>query len=303
MADFDVLGIGRPYFDQLLVVPHIPAPDELLAVEDLQQQGGGPVPTALITLARLGASTAIWGGVGGDPRGDFVTADFVRHGVNRDHLMVFKDMETACSVILIDRTTGKRSILSYRGRAPVLEPHHVDSSIVARGRILHMSGSYQQAEIRAARIAKSLGVVTSFDGGAGLVRPGIAELVDLSDLLIVARTFAEEETGLSDVDACARNFLGRGPQTVVITDGTAGSWGWTVAGDYHYQPAFKVQVADTTGAGDVYHGAFLYGVLQGWHLERVLEFASAVAALKCTRLGGRAGIPTMGEAERFLATR
>jgi len=303
MADFDVLGIGRPYFDQLLVVPHVPVADEMVYIEHYEQQGGGPVPTALITLARLGASTAIWGNVGSDQHGEFLAADFARHGVNRDHLTVVPGLATAISVILIERASGMRSIMPYRGNTPELDPRQIVPEIVSRGRILHVSGSYQQAETKAARVAKSLGVEVSFDGGAGLVRPGIGELVELSDILIVARRFAEGETGLSDVEACARNFLGRGPRTVVITAGVAGSWGWTKAGDYHHQPAFEVTAADTTGAGDVYHGAFLYGELHGWPLERTMRFAGAVAALKCTRVGGRAGIPTLAEVESFLAAR
>ncbi len=301
MADFDVLGIGRPYFDQLLVVPHLPAPDEVLQVTHYEQQGGGPVPTALVTLARLGTSAAIWGTVGGDQQGEFVVGDFDRYGVNRDHLIVCPGTETAFSVILIEEATGARSILYHRGNTPSLDPSGIDAAIVARGRILHVSGSYQDAEIRAARLAKSLGMTVSFDGGAGLVRPGIGELVDLADILVVARAFAVGVTGLRDREACARSLLGRGPRTVVITDGVAGSWGWTDAGESYYQPAFQVDVADTTGAGDVYHGAFVYGVLQDWPLQRALRFASAVAALKCTRVGGRAGIPALKDAERFLA--
>jgi sulfofructose kinase len=303
MADFDVVGIGRPYFDQLLIVPHLPAADEVLQIKHYEPQGGGPVPTALVTLARLGASTAIWGTVGGDRQGDFVVADFDRYGVKRDHLIICPGTETAFSVILIDQATGTRSILYHRGNTPSLEPAGIDSATVARGKILHLSGSYQDAEIRAARLAKSLGVTVSFDGGVGLVRPGISELVDLADILVVARSFAEGVTDLSDLEACARNFLGRGPRTVVITDGVAGSWGWTQAGECHYQPAFRVEVEDTTGAGDVYHGAFVYGALRNWSLPQTLRFASAVAALKCMRVGGRAGIPTLSDVERFLADR
>jgi sulfofructose kinase len=301
MTDFDVLGIGRPYFDQLLVVAHLPAPDEVLPIERYERQGGGPVPTALIALARLGASTSVWGTVGDDREGEFLAADFRRHGVNCDHLTIVPGTETAFSVILVDRSTGKRSILYRRGDTPPLEPGQIDSAIVRRGGILHLSGSYQEAEITAARMAKSLGVLVSFDGGAGLARPGISALVELADILIVARSFAAQETGLSDIEACARNFLRRGPRTVVVTDGVAGSWGWTQAGEYHHQPAFQVQVADTTGAGDVYHGAFIYGTLHGWDMAQTLRFASAVAGLKCTSVGGRAGIPTLADVERFLS--
>jgi ribokinase len=123
----------------------------------------------------------------------------------------------------------------------------------------------------------------------------------LADVLVVARRFAQDVTGLSDVGDCARALLDGAASTVVITDGASGSHGWTAGGRSHYQPIFDVQVLDTTGAGDVYHGAFVFGVVQGWPLEQNMAFASATAALKCTRVGGRAGIPSLPEVERFLS--
>jgi sulfofructose kinase len=146
-------------------------------------------------------------------------------------------------------------------------------------------------------------VLVSFDGGAGLASPDKVELLDLCDVLVVARQFAQEVTGFNDGADCARALMSRGAHTVVITDGTAGSHGWTADGQNCHQPAFEVQVQDTTGAGDVYHGAFVVGLLEGWPLGRNMTFASATAALKCMRVGGRAGIPSMSEVQRFLDVR
>ena len=122
-------------------------------------------------------------------------------------------------------------------------------------------------------------------------------------MLVVARQFAQDVTGETDLPACARALLDYGAQMVVITSGGNGSYGWTAGGESCHQPAFDVQVVDTTGAGDVYHGAFLVGYLRGWSLREIMAYASATAALKCMRVGGREGIPTHTEVEAFLAAR
>lgn len=303
MSEFEVLGIGRAYADLLLVVPHMPQVDDVLIVEQVGHQGGGPVPTAMVTVARLGWSAAIWACISDDSYGDFIVADFKAYGVNVDHLQVFPGYHSPLATVLVDRASQTRSIMSYRGSLPPPTASDFDENLARGCRILHLSGSYVEVELKAARAAKSLGVTVSFDGGAGLASPRQVELLRLCDVLVVARRFAEAVTGSNELEDCARGLLKFGAHTVVITDGTAGSHGWTAAGQRCYQPAFEVEVVDTTGAGDVYHGAFVVGLLEGWPLPRNMAFASATAALKCTRIGGRAGIPTMPEVEQFLTTR
>jgi len=301
MSEFEVLGIGRPYADLLLVVPHMPRVDDVLIVEQVSHQGGGVVPTAMVTIARLGHTAAIWACIGDDYYGDFIASDFRAYGVNADHLQVFPGHHSPLAAVLVDRATQTRSIMSYRGSMPLPRADDFDAGLVSRCQLLHLSGSYMEVEIKAARTAKSLGLTVSFDGGAGLASPDKLELLGLCDVLVVARRFAQDVTGCASLDGCARQLLSLGAHTVVITDGLAGSYGWTADGQSSYQSAFEVSVVDTTGAGDVYHGAFVVGLLEGWPLQRNMAFASATAALKCTRLGGRAGIPTMAEVEQFLS--
>ena len=300
MARFDVLGIGRPYIDTLVSVSHLPSADEVLNVEGIEQQGGGPVPTAMVTVGRLGKRAAIWGRASGDHYGDFVRQDFVRHGVDVTYLESRPGCRAALAVILVHRATGTRSILYNQGDVPPLMASDISADTLGQCRILHLSGSYMDAEIAAARLAKEAGVLVSVDGGAGLWKPGMETLVELADVLVAARHFAEQAADCADFRVCAEALLRQGPRTVVITDGARGSYGWTSGGLHCHQPAFSVKVADTTGAGDVYHGAFVVGLLNDWALPRIMAFASATAALKCTRIGGRAGIPTLREVEEFL---
>jgi sugar/nucleoside kinase (ribokinase family) len=131
-------------------------------------------------------------------------------------------------------------------------------------------------------------------------------LLPLVDLLVVARRYAQQHTGHADPWEAGLALLETyGPRQVVITDGVRGCWFWDAArrnaGEHLHRPAFATDVVDTTGAGDVFHGAYLYAFLQGWPAERTLAFASATAALKCRNLGGRSGIPTCPQVEAFLA--
>ena len=303
MSHFDVLGIGRPYADLLLVVPSMPEADAVMRVQQVGHQGGGVVPTAMVAAARLGVPAAIWSFISDDYYGKFIVDDFRKYGVNVEHLQVLPGYHSPLSTILVDQSTGTRSIMPYSGTLPVPTADDFDGDLLHRCRVLHISGSYAEVELKAAQIAKDLGVTVSFDGGAGLLSPERIGLVKLADVLVVARQFAEGLTGFSDLQDCALALLGLGANTVVITEGAAGSYGWTADGETYYQPSFDVRVVDTTGAGDVYHGAFLVGLLQGWTLPQNMAFASATAALKCTHVGGRAGIPTRLEVEKFLSHR
>jgi sugar/nucleoside kinase (ribokinase family) len=215
------------------------------------------------------------------------------------------DGEQPTAVILVDEPTGQRSILYERGDMQDLAPEEVPVELVTTARALHLEGVYPEAACHAAQMARQAGVVVSFDGGAGVDWHGMESLLPLIDLMVVARRFAEQLTGQADpLEAGPALLATYGPHQVVITDGLRGSWCWALAqgpveGPIH-QPAFAVEVVDTTGAGDVYHGAYLYAYLQDWPVRQCLAFAAATAALKSRELGGRAGIPKRPEVDAFL---
>jgi sugar/nucleoside kinase (ribokinase family) len=209
--------------------------------------------------------------------------------------------EQPVSVILVDQPTGLRSILYTLGGMPELAPNEVPAGLIRSARALHLDGGHLEAARRAAEIAREAGVVVSFDGGAGEPWPEVESLLPLVDVLVVASRFAQQHSGESDPLAAGPALLGRfQPRQVVITDGVRGCWYWDADQQFH-QPAFCTEVIDTTGAGDVFHGAYLVALLEGWPPQKCLAFASATAALKCKEVGGRAGIPDRPQVEVFLA--
>ena len=297
----DVVGLGCACLDFLGIVPHLPDQDDQVWMSDSTQQGGGMVSTALVTLARLGVSTAFAGKVGDDMAGRAVKEEFDLYGVDAAHLIVDPGAATPVSMILVDASTGQRTIMAG-GTTGEMSPSEVPAGLIAGARYLHLDTTGRQAALAAAEIARGAGVPTVLDADS-LSRPrDIADLLRATDYLIASKVFAEALTGLADPSEAAKSLSGHGSSVTIVTLGEEGSY--TLAGSQAFHtPAFPVEAVDTTGAGDVFHGAYIYGLLQEWSLERTAVFASAVAALSCTRLGGRSGIPDLDRAMDFLRER
>ncbi len=297
----DVAGLGCACLDFLGIVPHLPDRDDQVWMSDSTQQGGGMVSTGLVTLSRLGVSTTFAGKVGNDTAGRVVKEEFDLYGVDSANLIMTPGASTPVSMILVDESTGQRTIMAG-GSSVEMFPSEVPAGVVASAKYLLLDTTTRQAALAAARIARAAGVPVVLDADS-LSRPqDIVDLLRATDYLIASRVFAEALTGLADPAEAAESLAGYGSPVTVVTLGEEGSY--TLAGDRTFHtPAFTVEVVDTTGAGDVYHGAFIFGLLQKWGLEKTAEFASAVAAMSCTRLGGRQGIPTLDEAMSFLRHR
>ncbi len=298
---YDVVGLGCACLDFLGIVPHLPDQDEQVWMSDSTQQGGGMVSTALVTLSRLGASTAFVGKIGNDTAGRVIKEEFDLYGVDSEHMIMEPGASSPVSMILVDESTGQRTIMAG-GSAVELLPSEVPAEMVASAKYLHLDNTNRQAALAAARIARDARVPVVLDADTMSPPDDLEDLLRLTDYLIASKVFADELTGLADPSAAAKVLAGYGSIVTVVTLGEEGSY--TLAGGRSFHtPAFAVDVVDTTGAGDVYHGAFIFGLLRDWKLEKTAEFASAVAAMSCTRLGGRAGIPTLDEAVSFLRDR
>ncbi|PKO15480.1 MAG: carbohydrate kinase family protein [Chloroflexi bacterium HGW-Chloroflexi-10] len=299
MTEFDVLGLGMSTIDILTTVSHLPKSNEVYAAEEIHVQGGGPVATALVALSVLGANAAYSGTIAPDKWGEMILQEFSQYQINtrEAHLTAFGS--SPVSVILIEKDTGHRAILYKKSDLPELQPEYLTPKMIASAKILHLDGVHLQAAIHGAILARENNVPVSFDGGAGEIWDGIELLLPLVNILVVARQFATRVTGFEDPLLAGPELLKCGANEVVITDGEKGCWYWDKNLSLH-QPAFKVNVIDTTGAGDTFHGAYLYGYLQGWDPQKRLKFASAVAAIKCTRIGGRSGIPDRQQTEKFI---
>lgn len=299
-----VLGLGLATLDILTRTPRLPSSNDSLAIDRIDLQGGGPVATALVAIARLGGQSTYLGPMAPDEMGRLILAELEQYGVDMSHAARRREGVSSVSVILVERDSGHRAILFQKGTAPDLQPEDVPMPLVAGADALHLDGFYVPAAVQAARTAREHGVLVSFDGGSGERLAGMSDLLPLVDLLVVARQFAFQASGLLDPLAAGPALLENyHPRQVVITDGEQGCWYWD--GRQHLrQPAYRVEVMDTTGAGDTFHGAYLYACLQAhWTAAFRLKFASAVAALKCTSLGGRQGIPDLRQTLEFLSAR
>lgn len=294
-----ITGIGYCGMDYLCIVPHVPRDDKVEIVSSLVQ-GGGPSVTALVAAARLGARTAFCGAVGDDERGAQILRGLANEGVDTRCVKIRRRAESPAGFCWIEQKSGKRSIAWTRGSARPLAPREIDRDLIGESRVLHLDGHQTQAAIAAAKIARKQGVTVSLD--AGTLVPDIEALVGLSDLVIASETFAARYTGEANTVAAVKRLYAGNRRFAAVTLGKAGSIGFDGKSLFKC-PAFKVDVVDTTGAGDVYHGAFIFAYARGNTWAECMRFAAAVAALKCTKFGGRTGIPDLTTAERFIRTR
>ena len=300
---YDVIGIGVCACDLVVEVGRCPGPDEKARADSMRQQGGGLVGTALVAVARLGGRAAYLGALGDDSFGDFCVQDFEKEGVDTRFISRPAGASALVAVIVADRSAGTRMILWYDERAPRPSPTEITADVIGSARVLHVDYHYAGPALAGARIARSLGVAVTMD--LEFVDEHTGEFLALGDYVIVPEHFARSRYGAwtagEGARALYREIAPHGGRAAVVTAGARGSSVVTADGAIA-QPAYRAEVVDTTGCGDVYHGAFALGLARGWELARIVRTASATAALKCRKLGGRAGIPTLAEVEAFLRT-
>lgn len=303
MGSIDVVGIGAATVDLLTLVDRFPAGREVQQALALSIQGGGPVATAVVTLARLGARTALVDALADDWRGALIREELRREGVLTDYLVLRPGGTSAAACILVEQASGDRAIMYAPGTAPELLATEVPRALVQSAQALHVNGRHWEACLHAIHLARVAHCLVSFDGGADRYRPQMHELVPLTDICIVARDFAERYTQEPEMERAAQALASSGPRLVVITDGTRGSWIHPRGERPFHQPAYVFpKTVDTTGCGDSYHGAFLFGLLRGMPLAETAALASAVAAMNSQYLGGRGGIPNLAQVQTFLAS-
>jgi sulfofructose kinase len=292
----DVLCVGHASFDLTLAVPQHPGPDEKCVASSLIGSGGGPAANAAVAVARLGYRAAFAGYLGRDVWGEQHVLELIQAGVLTD-LIARGSAPTPLSVVLV-KPDGKRSLVNYRGRTAPLPADRIDFSNTVP-KVILFDGHEPFLSVPLAGMARDKGIKTVLD--AGSVHPGTRALASRVDYLICSEHFAREFTGVGDADqALARLFESQ--SAVVVTLGENGLI-WRTAQGTGRRPAFKVEVVDSTGAGDAFHGAFAACLAAGRAWEETLRYASAVAALCCTQSGARPGIPTRQQVDEFLEAR
>ncbi len=285
LENIQVVGLGQACMDYLGRLNAYPDENNKGELLDLHMRCGGPASTALVTLSRLGISTSFLGSVSDDFFGQEILKNLEKEKVDMSGLKITPGCSSQFAFIAITRTSGKRTIFWHRGSAPELRIEDIDISRFHNTRILHLDGLMIEASIEATKQAKALGMTVVMDGGT--LRKGTRNLAPLVDVLIVSETFASTLVGpgasLEDALYALRDL---GPEQVAVTLGEKGSIGLNGRGIFR-QEAFNVRAVDTTGAGDVYHGAYIYGLLQRWEMRECMRFASGAAALKCKEIGAQ----------------
>lgn len=290
-----VAGLGQCSLDYIAAVDGFPAEDTKEEALSMTIQGGGPVATALVSLSRLGVRTFFMGSVSDDRAGEEIKRGLREEGVDTRGLKVKKGGFSQRAFIIVNRANGSRTILWQRPSAGGLSPRGLDPALIRNKDLLMLDGLMAGASLKAAKIARSSGVPVMLD--AGSLREGILDIAALSDYIVASADFARELAGTPL--AAIKKLSALRPAAITVTLGEKGSLTWH--GDRILRlPAFRVRAVDTTGAGDVFHGGYAYGILKGWDMRKTVEFASAFAALKCLKPGGRAGIPALGRTLRFM---
>jgi sugar/nucleoside kinase (ribokinase family) len=305
MKTFDVLGLGCAAADDLFYVPHYPAEDTKMQVRRHERQCGGLCATALVAASRLGARCAYAGSLGDDDLSRFVRQRLADEGVELKHLRVLPDARPVHAVILVDETRHTRTIVYEVSDTGNASPDWPPDDVLRAAKVVLVDYYGVEGMVRAARVARAAGIPIVADLERAPPNDFLTELVELVDHLVVPLDFAEAWTGRSDpADAALALWSGR-REAVVVTCGIDGSWylGRDESGVPRHQPAFRVNTVDTTGCGDVFHGAYAASLAEGLGLPQRARLASATAAMKATRAGGQPGIPTRAAVEAFLRQR
>lgn len=295
----DVVGYGNPVMDLVVNVGKMPPLDGFTGANEIFYQGGGKVATAMVAVARLGCRAGMLARVGGGPTGDFVIGDLAYNGVEVSHIVRGEKGSTSPFCLSLSEEESKTRIFIGKGKtAATIPPEELDLEYIGGARCLLLE-SGDPTSAAAARYAKENGITVVMDADA--YHPEVEALIPSIDVFIASEYYFTTRHGGEDCHKVCREIAAQGPSTVIFTFGSRGCKGISENGPFE-QPCFAVKVHDTTGAGDVFHGAYIVAMLEGKTAVECAKFASAVSAIKCTCIGGRTGIPNRATVDRFMAT-
>jgi sulfofructose kinase len=284
---FDILGIGENATDTVLQLAQFPALGSKLEMLGAQIMPGGQVATALIACQRWGLRTHYIGAVGDDSAADIHRRELRRAGVHSALAQIPRTL-SQMSFILIDTSSGERTIVWRRDPRLTVSPAFLQRGWITSARLLHIDGHDPATTSVAASWARASGIPVVAD--LDHMTPGLLRLLPFVDFPVTSKEFPVDATGeknlLKALPQLQRKF---GFRAICATLGVNGALSWD--GTRFWQaPSYRVHVVDTTGAGDLFHAAFSYGILHGWEMHRILDFACAAAGLNCEALGARGGI-------------
>ena len=293
----DVVGVGLNATDTIIRLPHFPAFNSKVEFLSSDVLPGGQVASAMVACSRWGLTTRYVGTIGDDPSGRLQRDEMERAAVE-SHWIVTPNCQSQSSFILVDESTGERTILWRRDSRLELRPDQIRREWVTQSRLLHVDGHDCAGAATAARWARASRIPVTAD--LDNLYAGVEVLLENVDYLISSREFPARLSGennlLNSLPALARRF---GCRVVAATLGAEGVLAWDGL-MFHYSSAFEIEAVDTTGAGDIFHAGFAYAVVQGWKVPQALEFSCAAGAAACTAPGARGGIASLDQLREMI---
>lgn len=296
MPAYDVVGIGENSVDVVYRVALAVEPNTKIPIVGQRVMLGGQVATTLATCASFGLRVAYVGAFGSDATATTLRDALEHRGVDTSHCVV-RDVRNRSATILVHEQTGDRTVLWDRDPQLDLRGDEIPSDLIANARALHVDDVDPAATMAAALIARTAGVpiTTDFDQVTDLT----FDLVGAVSVPILAESMPAELTGQPDTEHALHAMRRRDHRMVCVTLGRQGAM--MLVGDrIYHSPAFTVPVVDTTGAGDVFRGAFIAALLRGDGPDLMLRFANAAAAIACTREGALDSVPSLDEVQSLL---
>ncbi len=298
MARFDVVGVGLNATDTLILVPHFPPYGGKVPFTTELLSPGGQVASAMVCCARLGLRACYIGAIGDDERGRIQWESLASAGLNLDHVQRRANCPNQTAYILIDQRSGERTVIWHRAECLRIDPSDLTDEMICCAGLLHIDGHDTALVARAAAIARRHGIPVTVD--VDTIYKGFEAVLPNVDYLLTSSEFPERWTGDADpLQALSRIQNEYGMRCAAMTLGAHGALA-RLDGRFYYSPGFVVSCRDTTGAGDIFHGAFCYSVVRGFSLVESLEFSNAMAALNCTAFGARGGIAAEAEARVLM---
>jgi sulfofructose kinase len=296
---WDVIGIGENSVDSVNILPGYPEPHGPAAKMRIRERHilcGGQMATAMCACASLGLRAKYVGVTGTDDNGRRIRAELQGRDVDISDLVI-RDVENRFAVILVDENTGDRIVLWDRDDRLRLRDSELPVDALAAAVVVHVDDVDDEVAIRAARLARNAGALVTSD--IDRLTPRTIELAATVTHAIFAQHVPMYLSGLNDVEAALRKLRKTLDNVLVVTMGEQGAS--ALDGDtFYHEPAFKVHAVDTTGAGDVFRGGFIYALVNGQPIAEALRIANAAAAVSCTRLGALNGVPTLAEVRDLM---
>ena len=295
-----ITGVGAAVLDYLNVIEAYPQEEGSTHITQIIRQGGGACATAVVAAKRLGMYGQMITSVGDDETGKQILDGLDEEGIDTTMIEVVPGGISPHSEIMVNPETGTRTKFVCSSTLPPIEWNADQIAVLKNSDILHVDGTRYDNAMAAIEIAKQNHIMVSVDGRhLEKDRELSRRMAEMADILIMSASYSRLVTNAGRAEDGMAYFASRGPKVIISTQGTHGCLAW-IDGHVEVFPGYSVKAVDSTGAGDVFNGAFIAAYMRGSDVRQSIRYATIAAALKCTQIGGRAGIPTDKEIRSYL---